>query len=83
MCAKQKKIKHRVRRRVNERAENFYEKRDDYSGGRTAESGTSVSGVLLRSKRQWRPLAPPMTMVVRTYVYNNNINNIIILPKGP
>lgn len=57
-----------MRRRVNERAENFYEKRDDDRGGRTAaESGTSVSGVLLRSKLQWPPLAPP-TMVVRTCI---------------
>jgi len=63
-CGKRKKITRQVRRRVDERAENFYEKRDDDCGGRTAESGTSVSGVLLRSKRQW----PPTTVAVRIRV---------------
>lgn len=41
------------RRRVNERAENFYE-----TTTAEAESGASVSGVL-RSKREW-PSPPPV-----------------------
>lgn len=59
-----------MRRRVNERAENFYEKRDDDDRGRLQNDRIryiGVSGVLLRSERQWPSLAPP-TMVVRTCI---------------